>query len=124
MAGAESELELDDVGGAFKVAAGAAGTITGIGDCADKMQVRANVTRIDKAGTRILLAPASPSGGVDSRNPKVFRNRGELRVNLHLVLPDRDLLVLHLFDDRENLLLLLLDRAWSVCSLDCHEQDQ
>ncbi len=58
---------------------------------------------IDKVAARILFA--SRSAGVDSRNPKGFRNRGDLRFDLRLVFRDRDLLVLHFFDGREDLLL-------------------
>jgi len=75
------------------------------------MQATANVARIDKTVGRILSAS---SGGVDSRNSKVFRDRGELRINLRLILRDRDLLVLHFFGDREDLLFLLLACARSL----------
>ena len=74
-----------------------------MGDCAGNQQARVHPRRIDKAAARILFA--SRSGGVDSRNPKAFRNRGDLRFHLRLVLRDRDLLVLDFFGDCEDLLI-------------------
>ena len=74
-----------------------------MGDCAGNQQARVQARRIDKAAARILFA--SRSDGVDSRDPKEFRNRGDLRFHLRLVFRDRDLLGLHFFDGREDLLL-------------------
>src|ERR1700682_4082378 len=109
-------------GACANVTAGvAAGTITGIGDCAASMPESVKVARTDKAKVRILSAS---SAGVDSRYPKVLRDRGELRINLRLVLRDRDLLVLHLFGDREDLLFLLLACARGFGRRGDHEQGQ
>jgi hypothetical protein len=70
---------------------------------------------------RILSAS---SAGIDSRYPKIFRDRGELRINLCVVLRDRDLLILDFLGDREDLLFLLLAQAWSFGPGGGHEQGQ
>src|SRR5882724_9140047 len=85
----------------------AAGTITGFDDCADSMPATAQIVRSEMVRARILVL-ASRSGCVDSRHPNIFCDCGELRINLGLVLCDRDLLNLHFFGDREDFVNLLL----------------
>ena len=60
--------------------------------------------------TRILF---SSSTGIDSRHPKRFRDHGEFGINLCLVLRNRELLLLHFFGNRKDLLFLLLGCARS-----------
>lgn len=106
------ELELSGAAGACDEATVdvAGWTITGLDDCAGNMLATAKIARDDRMLARILLL-TSPSGGVDSRYPNIFCDRGKLRVNLGLVLRDRDLLELHFFDNRKDLLNLWLAGA-------------
>src|SRR5436190_9038985 len=97
------EAELSGATGAFAdvTADFAAGTITGFDDCADSMPATAQIVRSEMIMARILLA--SRPGCVDSRHPNIFCDCGELGINLGLVFCDRDLLNLHFFGDREDL---------------------
>ncbi len=117
------EPEFSDIAGAGDdvTAGGAAATITGIGDCADSTPASAKVARMDKAWARILFAP---SAGINSSHSKGFRDRGELDLNLCLILRHRDLLVSHFFGEREDLLFLLLACAWSFGRGGSHEKRQ
>jgi hypothetical protein len=115
------EPEFSGIAGANDdVTAGvAAATITGIDDWAHSTPARTKVARMDKALARILFAA---SAGINSRHPKVFRDRGEFGFNLRLILRDRDLLILHFFGDGEDLLFLLPARVWSFGRGGSHEE--
>jgi len=60
-----------------------------------------------------LISFAAASGDIDPRGSKVFRDGGDLFVNLDLILRNRGLLALHFPGDSQNLLHFLLDAAWS-----------
>jgi hypothetical protein len=89
-------------------------------DCAGNQQASVHPRKIDNAVARMLFA--SRSDGVDSRNPKEFRNRGDLRFHLRLVFRDRDLLGLHFFDGRKDL-LLGLGGVWRIRRGNRREQE-
>lgn len=75
-------------------------------DCANSSPAP-KIPSSDSMAVRMLFFSSRP-GGVDSRQSYVFRNRGELCINLSLVFSDREMLNLYLFDDAEDLFRLLL----------------